>query len=425
MGNSQSQGTKTPMTAEEAAVAFRFPEGVDIDRDDTWTSSALSGFSILRPDDPDRAAVQKRLLNNEWTGEENASRAVASMLGMMIGDALGAPLEFSRVRYNVIELRGFEDRHIWQGTRFGLSPGQWTDDASMGLCLADSLLCCRGFNPQDLRLRFQNWWSFGYNNAFSKVVRTRDNQQLIGRGSVGLGGNISSSFTEFLKSKTEYTTAGDRETSGNGSLMRNAPVALYYCHELAKLLDFSYKQSKTTHQGDEAADCCRVLSYIIGRAVTTPATKEEALSGIDMAHFAPPLCYSVQCLANSVAEEANPSNQKLKLEDRNWNWKDPNFRWSANRAREDPGYIGSYAMDALSMALHCVWTTPDFPSALIKAANTCGDSDTVCDITGQIAGAIYGAGQIPKTWIEAVQQWEPTPGDSALKAWKLYHHGEL
>lgn len=55
-------------------------------------------------------------------------------------------------------------------------------------------------------------------------------------------------------------------------------------------------------------------------------------------------------------------------------------------ARNQPGYIGSYAMDGLAMALHCVWTTTNFKDALLKCANLRGDSDSVCAVVGQIAG---------------------------------------
>lgn len=73
------------------------------------------------------------------------------------------------------------------------------------------------------------------------------------------------------------------------------------------------------------------------------------------------------------------------------------------------------------MALHCVWTTKNFSKAVLKAANMCGDADTVAAITGQIAGAIYGVSGIPNDWIKTVQQWDNN-GEIALRAYKLYHH---
>merc|ERR1712032_1021948 len=73
---------------------------------------------------------------------------------------------------------------------------------------------------------------------------------------------------------------------------------------------------------------------------------------------------------------------------------------------EQPGYVGSYAMDNVSMALHCVHTTTSFEEALLKAANLRGDSDSVCAVVGQLAGSLYGASAIPEDWLARLQQWD-------------------
>jgi ADP-ribosyl-[dinitrogen reductase] hydrolase len=81
----------------------------------------------------------------------------------------------------------------------------------------------------------------------------------------------------------------------------------------------------------------------------------------------------------------NPS-----VEERNWNWKDENFTYSPYRAKKQPDYIGSYCMDALSMALHTVWHTQSFKECVLMNANMGGDCDTIGAIAGQICGGIYG-----------------------------------
>jgi len=71
------------------------------------------------------------------------------------------------------------------------------------------------------------------------------------------------------------------------------------------------------------------------------------------------------------------------------------------------------------MALHCVWTTSSFTEAMLKCANTRGDSDSVCSVAGQIAGAVYGLKNIPRDWVQAVLKWDKycyIP----LRAYKLY-----
>jgi ADP-ribosyl-[dinitrogen reductase] hydrolase len=400
------------MTDDEIALAFSFPEGVDaFERNEHARSGSMSGISPFdESHDAERKRGAQRLRSGTMTEEED--RSFGALLGLAIGDALGAPLEFSPVRYGSAELKGF-DAALWKKdnyNRFGLKPGQWTDDTSMALCLADSLLTRGGFDGRDLRLRFLNWWYFGYCNPFGF-----DAERPV-KHSVGLGGNIWESFQEFVKHKSEFTTAGDLRTSGNGSLMRNAPVAVFYRDDLALAESISYKQSKTTHQGEEAAECCRLLTRCIVHGIRgdgTPRFLDGLNEGFDSK------IYSVGCLARSEQEAPHQDNLGTRLEDRNWNWRSRCFRYSPTRAREHPDYIGSYSMDALSMALHCVWSTSSFQAAVLQCANLCGDSDTTAAITGQIAGATYGARAIPAEWIEAVLRWDPH-SDILMRAHKLY-----
>lgn len=112
---------------------------------------------------------------------ETELRAMGSMLGMAIADAMGHRFEFAPLVY--CEKPELVDMGKGIGGSFKLKPGQWTDDTSMGLCLADSLLVCGGeWKPHDCMHRFLSWWHGGYNNAF------RYNKPI--RSSCGLGGNV-------------------------------------------------------------------------------------------------------------------------------------------------------------------------------------------------------------------------------------------
>jgi ADP-ribosylglycohydrolase len=315
-------------------------------------------------------------------------------------------MEFSSVTYDN-DFPNYRIKSLAYDERgsFGLLPGQWTDDASMGACVADSLLCRGGFDPADMKVRFVNWWNYGYNNS----SRLSDYHQ----HSVGLGGNISMSFGQFSSNGTVYTSVGDRNTSGNGSLMRNGACAVYYWDDPERGIDVARRQSYLTHQGIEAAETCGLLTHIVSHCIRHPkTTKEEALTTVCEAFAAQAVVPSVAALAKSMQEpDGNP--------DRNWPKRAETYHYSPGRSRLQPGYVGSYAMDALAMALHCVWSTNDFESALLKAANRCGDADSVTDVTGQIAGAIYGYGGIPPSWIPVLQRWDG--GDYALKAFKMFH----
>eukprot|EP01091_Cochliopodium_minus_P005329 TRINITY_DN1527_c0_g1_i1.p1 TRINITY_DN1527_c0_g1~~TRINITY_DN1527_c0_g1_i1.p1 ORF type:complete len:449 (-),score=126.42 TRINITY_DN1527_c0_g1_i1:21-1367(-) len=389
------------------------------DENSFYSGASLNRHSVVSDEDEDFEIVKKIL--KEGTDDEKLDKALGSFYGMVIGDALGAPLEFSPLRYGSNELKGFQEE-IWfkeNYNRFGLKPGQWTDDASMGLCIAESLIHCEGFNGVDLRIRFLNWWELGYCNAFGFDNYEETQKKMLRKGSgnsVGLGGNISMSFEEFKINKTEFTIAGDQYTSGNGSVMRMCAVPIYYHDSLEKGLEVSYKQSKTTHKGDEAAECCQLMNHLIYHSLNNGTGTKSDLDNITS--FEPKL-YSVKCLRDSKQEETDDSNSKLDLKDRNWNWKDENFKFSPTRSQKQPGYIGSYCMDAVSMALHCIHSTNSFEEALLKVTNLRGDSDSVGSVCGQMAGAIYGFKSIPKEWVETVSKWDKG-GLIALRAYKLF-----
>jgi len=368
----------------------------------------LCQYSMFLADDPDFEPVRGRLYGGIPFSCEAEDKVFGTMLGMVMGDSLGAPMEFRPVTYDDAHPVITDLDHKVTGS-FGLYPGQWTDDASMGLCIADSLLWNRGLDVFDMKVRFLNWWEYGYNNAF-RLGPTPQH-------SIGLGGNISMSFTEFKQTGEVFTKQGDKETSGNGSLMRNAAPAAFYWDNLDLAMDCARQQSYLTHQGTEAAECCALLTMLVHRAINTPGiTKDQLLGKIQ---FIPQVeCPSVVALSCSLQESPTPG-RNWDLCDRNWKWRAPEYRYAPGRARSMPGYVGSYAMDALAMALHCVWTTDNMKDAMLKAANRCGDADSVTSVTGQLAGALYGASTIPKHWFAITAKWDNN--ETALRAYKMFH----
>jgi len=378
----------------------------------------LSTYSIFSENDKDLVFITQIIQAKDKPNHPNSNinisdafdRSLGCFIRMVIGDALGAPFEFLSYRPSDnpsgtdYMMDGFSDgeKQFWKKSRFKLKPGQWTDDASMGLCVADSLLKCKGFDGIDMRRRFHLWWFGGYCNAFRKDGH---------RGSVGLGGNISLSLEEFASNPhLDKTKAGDFNTSGNGSVMRNAAIPIFYQHNPEKALEISSLQSQTTHQGIEAAECCRLLTYIVLKAFEKG--EKSVLDELD--DFK-----SEKSSVNDLAFSKESDNP-----DANWNWKAPNYRYSPTRAKQQPGYVGSYVMDAMAMALHCVYTTNSFKKAMIKCANLRGDSDTVCAVAGQIAGAIYGWKNIPNSWYQAISKWD-TNDHIFLRVYKMYYFNHI
>ena len=203
----------------------------------------------------------EKLKNNNFSTLEKI--CIVSILGMAIGDAIGARVEFKPLNYNYNKVKDMGNQP--EGI-FNLKPGQWTDDTSMGLCIADSLIEKKGeFNPRDIMMRFILWWYSGYNNTF-RLDNDRTNKH-----SIGLGGNINGSFKEYIKKRGEekFTNYGNKNTSGNGSIMRNAAIPICYYKDEKKALELAKMQSLITHQGYEAAGCCQLLTFIIIKIINS------------------------------------------------------------------------------------------------------------------------------------------------------------
>jgi ADP-ribosyl-[dinitrogen reductase] hydrolase len=143
--------------------------------------------------------------------------------------------------------------------KFHLKPGQWTDDSAMGLCLADTLLANGCYEGCDIRVRYHNWWFRGYNNAFGNDDR---------KGSVGLGGNVSKSLWSMIPNQAP-TPCYEAQTkdAGNGTIMRLAPVPVFFFRDPTEAAKASAKSSFATHPGPIAAAACAFQGYLIARAI--------------------------------------------------------------------------------------------------------------------------------------------------------------
>ena len=344
----------------------------------------------------DKTVQEKKELLKQFNLDPKEKRGMGTMLGMAIGDAMGARYEFLPVRYGIIDLKNMGDNSV---SNFKMEPGQWTDDTSMGLCLADSLLMNNGIlKEHDLMHRFLCWWKGGYNNAFRFNTYPRR--------SVGLGGNISLSFKQYKKDKSPLTNAGDRNTSGNGSIMRNAAVPVCFSENMELACKNSRIQSLVTHKGDEARECCSLLTHII----------VKIFKGENLKQILDNLGNTFQTDVRSVRYLANHKQENNDV-NRNWDWTVPQYIYSQERSKKHPGYVGSYAMDNMAMSLNTIYHTTNFTDALIRVVNIRGDSDSVASVVGQIAGAYYDIEEIPGDWIKAIYNWDR--GEIALRGYML------
>jgi len=280
-------------------------------------------------------------------------RYAGCLLGLAVGDAVGTTVEF-RPRGSFAPLTD-----MIGGGPFGLIPGQWTDDTSMALCLAESLLAHRGFDARDQMGRYLNWWKWGYLSSTGNCF--------------DIGATVLSALERFESSGEPYSGSLDPHTAGNGSLMRLAPVALFYAPKTDEVVRYSAKSSLTTHGAPEAVECCQLLGFVLARCLAG-MSKESVLDGSELTLTEP------KVLELAAARYLNKSRNEIR---------------------------GSgYAVASLEAALWSFNSTSTFESAVLEAANLGEDADTTAAIVGQIAGAFYGAQGIPATWLAKLHMRE-------------------
>lgn len=346
--------------------------------------------------------------------------ALGCMLGMAIGDSVGAPYEFYPVNKNLYDKNNYTNMYLnsinLAKNPFSdpVSPGQWTDDTSMGLCLADSLIINGGeLKPLDVMKRYLAWWYCGYNNA-SRFAEEKG-------VSWGIGIIVQNSLKYFLTHPAEqFYTVGGKFSSGNGSMMRNAAIPITF-KDMNTAMEIAQKQSYVTHAGIEAAECCKLLTFICLKFINgkkkdnIQSSLEELLNDTSEIYNYLKLD-SVKGLAKSQENVRNPRDNSPE----NWNWKADIFAYNDARfGAQDPEgkYIGGYAMDCMAMALHILYHTTSFKQAITVASKLCGDADTVAAVVGQIAGAFYGFSTFPQKWLDDLYKYDR--GEIAIRAFLL------
>ncbi len=271
-------------------------------------------------------------------------RALGAMVGLAIGDALGATNEFCQ-RDTAPHLTG-----IVGGGAFNLKPGEWTDDTSMALALAESLLHHDALDEHDLMDRFCDW---RFHGAYSCHDRCID-----------VGRTIDAALHAYLDTGDPIAGDPDPQSAGNGSLMRLAPVPVRFWRHPARMRDVARRQSLTTHGASVATDACVAFSELVAEAIAG-ATKSEVLS---------PRRGTWGAEISRVMSMAMLSKERSAI--------------------ASTGYV----VDSMEASLWCINQAENFSEAVLTAANLCDDADTVAAITGQLAGAIWGLSSLPSDW---------------------------
>jgi ADP-ribosylglycohydrolase len=299
-------------------------------------------------------------------------RHLGCLLGLATGDALGSTLEFrSPGTFEPID-------DMVGGGPFDLDAGQWTDDTSMALCSAESLLACDGFDPTDQLTRFVRWWREGHWSSTGECF--------------DIGNTVRAALTRFRETGEPYPGPTAEERAGNGSLMRLAPVPMYFSGDPARAIETSARASRTTHGAPQAVDACRYFAgLLVGALQGRP--KEELLSS----RFSPvegP--FREDDLDPRVDEVASGSF----------------------REKEPPAIEGSgYVVRTLEAALWAFAGTGTFEEGALEVVNLGDDADTTGAVYGQIAGAYYTVDEIPDRWLAKLSRREEI-AEMARRLWR-------
>ncbi len=289
----------------------------------------------------------------------NTDRYRGGLTGLAVGDALGTTLEWARPG----EFEPVSD--ITGGGPFHLKPGQWTDDTSMALCLAESLVERNAFDPGDQMERYVRWYRQGHLSSTGKCF--------------DIGNTTGAALHTFERTHQPYCGTSNPSAAGNGSIMRLAPVPLFFAGNPEEAIERSGDSSRTTHGARTCVDACRYMGGLLVGAVRG-TTKDELLSekycpvpGYWQRH---PFCPEIEEVA-----------------------------CGSFKRKEPPAIRGAgYVVQSLEAALWAFNKAKDFREGALLAVNLGEDADTTGAVYGQIAGAFYGYDGIPASWQSVVAQ---------------------
>jgi ADP-ribosylglycohydrolase len=296
---------------------------------------------------------------------QNRNHFREALLGVAVGDALGVPYEFlSRDKMKKKPATGMSDGGTW-----GQVTGTWSDDSSLTFCLAESLT--HGFNLNDIAERFIRWKNEGYWTASGKGFDI---------------GNTTKIAIQRLESgiKPEDSGETDINSNGNGSLMRILPLVFYLQDKTIKeRFEITSQVSGITHKHNISVIAC--FYYLeFARMVIEGKDKTDIYN--ELKTILPAFLDSMQIPHSDLAV----FDRLLK----------------ANIFSLDESEIKSkgYVLDTLEASIWCLLNSNDYPTAVLKAVNLGGDTDTTAAVTGGLAALCFGIDPVFESWLNELQK---------------------
>ena len=311
--------------------------------------------------------------------ELEMNRYIGAVLGFVVGDSLGVPVEFksrAELKANpVTDMIGFGTHNQPTGT--------WSDDSSMAIATMEWLGEMENGVPDYTLLmdKFSNWLMYGdytpYGHTFDCGISTSRAIMNYGRGIDPLqcGG------------QSDYE-------NGNGSLMRILPVALWNRSKLAgedvEGADFIFDVSAVTHAHVRSKIGCLIYSKMIADLLHSQGEDKMYVLKKSL----------VNCKKYLETIEDKQTAYELGKYDRLWNLE------AFQELDEDAIKSSGYVVDTLEAAVWCFLNTDNYKDCVLKAVNLGEDTDTVGAVAGGLAGLYYGLEEIPEEWLNFLPKKE-------------------
>ena len=295
-----------------------------------------------------------------------AERIVGTVLGLALGDALGAPFEGRRAADVPDPLPALE--LPWMG----LPPGSTTDDTAMARNLVRSLTARGGFDPDDLMAQHLEWFR---SDPPDVGILTRRVLSRVDRGE-----------DAFDVARAVWEERGPEVSAGNGSVMYCPPLGLAYADRPDELLEVAPKLSALTHHDER----CRTAVLAVTLTVATLARGQSPEAAVAAA------------LAAVVDREGGEELEYLVE--------------MAGVSRRVDGPDQGFCLFTAGVGLQSLLGTGDFETEVKRVVSLGGDTDTNGAVAGALLGALVGGAGLPQAWLDRLQDRNPMRSEADVLA---------
>ena len=335
---------------------------------------------------------------------------IGCFFGLLIGNVSCLPYDSNKVRNHNADITDISHKFMYR-------LGQYSKGTSMALCIAESILAFKDFNRIDIRNRFHYWWYSSYCNCLESNQKDIENDII-----------LKTSISEFVKNKNNYCNPS--ASNNNSSLIRLAPIVIFWRNSPEHVMMISQLQSFLTHGSEMASVMCALLSFILLKLLNLDVNLQR-----DSENFKLLLIniledwlniYETQLIVHPLRDKTDPGfiieatsimiqiceSKPIDEINSNWNWKVDKIDYKKVIDERNLNYdnriyteetFGDFAPDALALALHIIYNSSDFSEIIYKTSIIGGNSSSIGCIACQIAGAYYGYNNIIKE--TSVMDW--------------------